>query len=121
MAGAVRSRLRRTRREGGMSSPTKRTLQEMRKRGYLAEVVEKWIPGANVRRDLAGFIDVLCFKPGEVVGVQSTSDSNVASRVRKIADHENVGIVRSAGVRLLVHGWRRNTKGRWQLREVDVS
>lgn len=104
-----------------MGSPTQRTLAEMRKRGYLAEVVEKWIPQARRRRDLAGFIDVLCFKYGEILGVQATSDDNVSKRVRKTSEHENVGIVRSAGVRLLVHGWRKNRSGRWQLREVDVS
>lgn len=103
-----------------MSSPTQRSLAEMRKRGYLADVVEKWIPGARIRRDLYGFIDLLCIKEGEICGVQTTSDGHVAERIAKIAAHENVGAVRKAGIRLLVHGWRK-AGNRWQLREVDVS
>ena len=95
----------------------------MRDRGYLAEVVEKWIPMARKRKDLFGFIDVLCVhsvREGDVVGVQATSGSNVAARITKINDHENVGTVRKGGIRILVHGWSKR-KGRWQLREVDVS
>jgi len=104
-----------------MSSPTARTLAEMRKRGYLVQVVEKWIPAVRRRQDLYGFIDVLAIREGEIVGVQATSGDNVASRVAKIAEHEHVGAVRRAGIRILVHGWRRNAAGRWVLREVDCS
>lgn len=104
-----------------MSSPTARTLAEMRKRGYLVQVVEKWIPAVKRRQDLYGFIDVLAIREGEIVGVQATSGDNVASRVAKIAEHEHVGAVRRAGIRILVHGWRKNAQGRWVLREVDCS
>lgn len=103
-----------------MSSPTQRSLAVMRERGYLAEVVEKWIPAVKRRRDLYGFIDLLCIRDGEVCAVQATSGSNVAARITKIAEHENLAAVRRAGIRLLVHGWAKR-KGRWQLREVDVS
>lgn len=106
-----------------MSSPTQRSLEEMRKRGYLADVVERWIPGANIRKDFAGFVDILCIhkeRAGDVVGVQATSGSNVAARVDKIINHENVGAVRKGGIRILVHGWVKQ-KGRWQLREVDLT
>ena len=101
-------------------TPTQRTLALMRKRGYHAEVVERWIPGANIRRDFAGVVDVLCLGDGEVVGVQTTSASNVSARVRKIAEAETLPALRRAGVRLLVHGWRK--VGRfWEVREIDVS
>jgi hypothetical protein len=103
-----------------VSSPTKRTLAEMRKRGYVADVTERWIPMARVRKDLYGFIDVLCIREREVCGVQATSAGNVAARIHKIANHENVGAVRKAGIRILVHGWAKR-RGRWKLREVDVS
>lgn len=102
-------------------SPTQRTLAEMRSRGYLCGVVEKWNPHARIRQDLYGFIDVLCVRDGEVVGVQATSLSGVSSRIKKIAEHENVGPVRKAGIRILVHGWGKGSNGRYRLREVDVS
>lgn len=103
------------------SSPTQRSLAEMRKRGYLVAVTERWNPFARIRQDLYGFIDVLCVRENEVVGVQATSGTNVSARCAKIAEHENVGVVRKAGIRILVHGWRKNAAGRWMLREVDVS
>ncbi len=102
-------------------TPTQRTLKHLRESGYLAEVVERWIPGANIRKDLFGFVDVLAVKEGEVLGVQATSRDNVASRVSKIAEHPNVGPVRKAGIRLEVHGWGKMASGRWELRCVDVS
>ena len=104
-----------------MSSPTSRSLEHLRKAGYVADVVERWIPGANIRKDCFGFIDILAIRDGEVLGVQSTSGSNVSSRVKKIAEHEHVGAVRKAGIRIVVHGWRKNASNRWQLREVDCS
>lgn len=104
-----------------MSSPTQRSLAEMRGRGYLCGVVEKWNPHARIRQDLYGFIDILAIKEGEVVGVQSTSLSNVSSRINKISEHENVAAVRKAGIRILVHGWGKGSNGRYRLREVDVS
>lgn len=102
-------------------SPTQRTLAEMRKRGYYAEVVEYWNHITKRRHDLAGFIDVLCFGDGEIVGVQATSLTNVSARVTKIAEHENVAAVRRAGMRLLVQGWGKMPNGRYRLREVDCS
>lgn len=98
-----------------------RSLKFMREKGYVAEVTERWIPGANVRKDLWGFVDILCLgDSGVIVGVQSTSDSNVSARISKIADSPLVGRVRQAGIRIIVHGWKK-VKGRWQVREVDCS
>jgi carbonic anhydrase len=93
----------------------------MRERGYTAEVVERWIPGANIRKDLYGFLDILAIRDEEIVGVQATSGDNVSHRIDKITNHELVGTVRKAGIRILVHGWRKAANGRWTLREVDIS
>lgn len=102
-------------------SPTARSLKHLRDAGHVADVVEKWIPGANIRKDLFGFIDILAIKDNQVVAVQATSDSNVSSRVNKITDHEHLALVRRVGWSVYVHGWKKNTKGRWVLREVDLS
>lgn len=103
-------------------SPTKLTLKHLRDEGWpLVEVVERWNPHAGIRQDLFGFIDVIAVRRGETLAVQTTSVDNVPARVRKIADHPNVGAVREAGWRIVVHGWVKKG-GRWQLaREVDVS
>ncbi|HEX4050501.1 MAG TPA: hypothetical protein VHY19_06465 [Steroidobacteraceae bacterium] len=102
-----------------MSSPTQRSLAVMRERGYLAAVVERWNVHARVRQDLFGIIDVVAVGD-DIVGVQATSASNVSKRVAKITDSEALPILRRAGVRIVVHGWAKR-RGRWQLREVDLS
>ena len=103
------------------ASPTQRSLEHMRKLGYACDVVEKWIPGANIRKDLFGCIDILCLGPEGTVAVQATSGTNVSARVNKIAESEHVGAMRKAGWKLLVHGWIKESNGRYRLREVDVS
>jgi hypothetical protein len=102
-------------------TPTQRSLAKLRADGYLVAVVEKWNPHAKIRQDLFGIIDLLAIRDGETLGVQTTSGSNVAARVAKIADCSHVGALRAAGWRLLVHGWRKGANGRWALREVDCS
>jgi hypothetical protein len=93
----------------------------MRKRGYLAGVVERWNPHARIRQDLFGVVDVIAVGECEVVAVQATSGDNVSNRIAKIAEHPNIAAIRRGGIRVLVHGWRKNARGRWVLREVDVS
>lgn len=103
-----------------MASPTSRSLEVLREAGWLCEVVEKWNQWSKTRKDLYGFIDILAVKRGEILGVQATSDSNVSARVKKIAEHENVGQVRESGIRIEVWGWKKGKYG-WQVRVVDVS
>jgi hypothetical protein len=119
LAGSATERPGRRKKRG--QSPTARSLAYLREQGYLAEVVERRVPKCMILRDLFGFIDILAIRGDEVLGVQSTSRSNVDARIDKIAGHPNVGAVRQAGIRLEVHGWGRMASGRWELRVVDVS
>lgn len=104
-----------------MSTPTSRSLAALRERGYTAQVVERWNPHARIRQDLFGFVDIIGIKEGETLAVQTTSASNMAARIRKIAESEHVAAVRSAGWRIEVHGWRKNAAQRWVCRVDDVS
>lgn len=104
-----------------MSSPTQRSKAHMEAQGYTVAICEYWNQWARRRVDLFGFIDLLCIRENETVAVQTTSGSNVSARVHKIAEHENIGVVRKAGWRVIVHGWSKNSKGRYVLREVDCS
>lgn len=101
------------------TSPTQLSLKLMKERGYKCEITEKWNPFARIRQDLFGFIDVLCLGDGEVVGVQTTSYSNMSARVKKIREHENFILVQKSGIRIIVHGWAKRNN-RWQVREVEV-
>lgn len=106
-------------------SPTQRTLKLMRSRGWVAEVTEKWVPGANIRKDLWTFCDVLCLHPesGEILAVQTTTASNISARIRKIADCELTPIVRKCGIGIHVHGWAAPAKNKrlWTVVERDLS
>lgn len=106
-------------------TPTQRTLKLMRERGWHAEVTERWIPGANIRRDLWTICDVLCLHPqtGEILAVQTTSASNLSARVKKIAECEALPLLRKCNIGVHVHGWRKPCKGRrtWAVVERDVS
>jgi hypothetical protein len=103
-------------------TPTKLTLRHLRADGWpLVAVVERWNPHAGVRQDLFEFVDVLAVGPAGTLAVQTTSAANVAARIRKIAEHENVAAVREAGWAIHVHGWAKK-KGRWVLtRDEDIS
>jgi hypothetical protein len=103
------------------TSPTQRSLKRLREQGYLVQVVEHWNAHARIRQDLFGFIDVLAVREGEILGVQACSGTDAAKRVRKIADHPNVGMVRKAGIRIEVWAWRKLASGRYEVRVVDVS
>ena len=103
-----------------MTSPTQLSLKKMRDAGYTPFIVEYWHHFSKQRRDLFGFVDILCLKDGEVVGVQATSDDHVSHRVNKIAEHGNVDAVRKAGIGIVVHGWKKVGR-EWVCREVDCS
>ncbi len=103
-----------------MSSPTSRTINKLKNEGWTPDIVERWIPGANIRRDLYGWIDVLAIKDTETKAIQCTSRSNMASRVRKIEDSDTVDAVRKAGWSIEVWGWFK--KGRfWEVKITDCS
>jgi hypothetical protein len=103
------------------TSPTQRSLKHMREAGYVCAIVEKWNPHARIRQDMFGFIDVLCVKGEDIVGVQACSGAggDSAERVRKISEHENWPKICDA-MRVVVQSWRKNSKNRWVLREVEL-
>jgi hypothetical protein len=103
------------------TSPTQRSLKHLKAQGYTVAITEHWNSHARIRQDLLGFIDILALRNGETLAVQTTSYSNVSARVKKVTDHENVGIVRDANWRIEIHGWKKDKSGKWQVRVVDLS
>lgn len=104
-----------------MSSPTSRSLELLRDEGWLVAVVERWIPGANIRQDLFGLFDLIAIREDATMVVQVTSASNVASRIRKITDSDKLPAVRKAGWLIECHGWAKR-KNRWAcVRREDLS
>ncbi len=89
-------------------SPTERTLKELRRLGFACQVVEHWNAHARRRVDLFGFIDILALTPDGILGIQATSGSNHADRVRKIREEctDNAQAWLSAGGRIEVWSWK---------------
>jgi hypothetical protein len=102
-------------------TPTQRSLKHLKDAGYRVAIVERWNPHARIRQDLFGVVDLLAIKDGETLAVQTTSGSNVAARIRKIAESDATPDMRAAGWRIEVHGWRKAANGRYVLRVEDVS
>lgn len=89
------------------ASPTHRSLELLRIEGWTAQLVESRIPGAAVHRsrDLFGCIDIIAVRGPDTLAVQTTSASNITSRIRKVTDSEHLPAMRDAGWRIEVHGW----------------
>lgn len=102
-------------------SPTQRSLEYLREQGYHPEVVERFNSFTKQRKDLWTWCDILAIRKDEVLAVQVTSSSHVAERIRKIQDSDTIGKVRDAGIRVVVHGWRKAANGRYVLRVEDIS
>jgi len=111
-----------------MSSPTRHTLNHCREQGWIACVVEHWIPRTKVRVDLFGFGDVIALDglPGSLL-IQTTTTSNAPARVTKIKTErrDNARAWLQAGNRIVVHGWAlRGAAGKrklWTLKEYPVT
>ncbi len=107
-----------------MRSPTERSLALMRKRGYIAEVVERWNPHAKVRHDLYGIIDILCLpqngRESGSTGIQATSYSNHSARREKALASPNLPHWLQANNRFVIQSWKKKDN-RWQVREEEIT
>lgn len=112
------------------SGHTPRSLDHLRKTGayYLIEKVERWQkfgdrPGAGVRQDLFGIIDILAIGKGCTMGVQVTSAGQFTAHLRSIAaltteidgvEYSRARLILEAGWQLEVHGWEK-VGNRWRM------
>lgn len=109
-----------------MGTPSKRSLDLLRKQGYIVQVVEKWNAFSRTRIDLFGFIDIVAIKEGVkgVLGVQSTSYANRGARIKKIISIPASKIWLSTGNKILVHAWKKKKVGNrelWDPCEKEVT
>jgi hypothetical protein len=102
-------------------TPTARSLAWLRRAGYLAAVVERWIPRAGLRSDLWHFADVLACHPRDrlFLLVQATSADHLAHRLRKARARPELALWLKAGGRFEVWGWFKRA-GRWAVKRVAV-
>jgi hypothetical protein len=102
-------------------TPNARSLAFLKRCHHEADVAERWIPKANKRRDLFGFIDVAGFRCGEVgvLGVQATTRAHLAHRRAKVAALPALRTWLAAKNRFQLHGWYRDG-GRWEVKIVEL-
>lgn len=88
-------------------SPTQLTMAWMKRRGFVAQIVERWNPFAKVRQDLFQVIDIVAVnKQGDLLGIQVTTRSNMSSRRAKV--RESLGAKYWATHnQIQVHGWQK--------------
>jgi hypothetical protein len=103
-------------------TPTARSLKLLRDAGYIAAVVEAWLPYAGVRRDAFGFGDVLAAHPGaqSILLVQATTLDHVGARLTKARARAELAVWLAAGGAFEVHGWGRRGR-RWHCKRVAVQ
>lgn len=90
-----------------MTSPTQRSLAQLRKDGCCAQVVERYNAFAHIRIDLFGFIDIVSINANQsgVTGIQTTSTGNMSARVLKILAIPEARTWLKCGNKIFVHGW----------------
>jgi len=90
-----------------MSKHTERTIALLQEAGMQCDVVERWIPGAGVRRDFLGCIDIIAFNHATTLGVQSCGE-DFAQHALKMLDEPRLGHWLEAPKRhAVLVGWRR--------------
>jgi hypothetical protein len=93
----------------------------LRREGFIAAPVERWLPAVNRRADVWGFGDLLAASPaGRVILiVQTTTVDHVAARRAKARARPELAVWLQAGGAFEVHGWCLRA-GRWHVRRVAV-
>lgn len=86
----------------------------------MVETVERFNSFTKRRHDLFGIIDILAVSDNEILMVQTTSKSNMRSRVIKIEDSDALPVLRKAEISIHVHGWYKEN-GRWRVKIIDLS
>ena len=96
-------------------SPAQLSLQALRERGYSVEMVEHYNYFTHRRKDLWGFIDILAVKENSVLAVQVAGGMGEKSKhLDKISKSEIFPIVKSSGIKIELHIWRKLITSRYK-------
>ena len=87
-------------------SPTQRSLELLRSRGYTCVVVEVW--NGRHKRDLFGILDILALG-SDTIGCQTTDKNHLKNRLEKVRKSPYLPALKRAGWAIEVHGWKDDT------------
>src|SRR3989304_2771234 len=91
------------------TSPIQRSLALLKAEGYTVAIAEKFNFYIKIRQDLFGFLDLVAIHPDKkgVLGIQTTSGSNLAARIKKAQALPAFDLWLKSGNKVEFHGWRR--------------
>ena len=91
-------------------TPTQRTIRELKNRGQVCAIVEKWNAYAGIRQDMFGIIDIIALDPVRgVIGVQSTGQA-FSEHYKKLTQEkaqQTMDWLNTPGTVLELWGWRK--------------
>lgn len=108
-------------------SPTSRTLEELRKLGFEAGVVERRVPNRwDITIDLFGCIDIVAAREGSgLFGIQATTGAHHAARRTKAIAEPKLATWLKAGGRFEVWSWEKQgaagARKLWKLRREEIT
>ena len=100
------------------SKPTQRSLKHLRDLGYTVAIAEKYNFFTHRRNDLFGWMDICAIHPDKpgVLGVQTTSGSNLSARIKKAIALDSFKVWLQCGGLSEFHGWaKRGARGKRKL------
>lgn len=105
-----------------MSSPTAKSLSYLRRLGFVAGPVERFIAAINRRRDFLGCIDIIAASPRDrvILALQVTSMGHVGDRLKKAISKPELAAWLRSGGQFEVWGWGCRA-GKWVLKRVAVK
>lgn len=93
-----------------MSKNTERTLAYLRDKGYVADMVERFIafpkPHGH-RKDFLGIIDIIAFDVSVTIGIQSCGQGFADHKTKIIESEYTVPWLKSSYRELWLIGWRK--------------
>jgi len=104
------------------TTPTKRSLDLLRREGFTAAVVERRLPRCLITVDAFGLFDLIAVRadvPG-VAGIQTTTGTNHTSRVRKLLGNPTLRTWLAAGNTAEVWSWAKRRE-RWTCRRQRLA
>ena len=76
--------------------------------GWTVERVEQTIPHTFIKRDFAGFADLIAFSPTRgILAVQATGGGNMTKRAIKTRQEPRSALWLASGGRIQIHDWRK--------------
>ena len=104
-------------------TPVQRSISWLKNNGYeLVQKVEHWQAFAHVHQDLwGGDILAISIAPPITLLVQVTSGSHSADRVKKLRLMPSTDLLKAAGWKISVHGWRKLKRSKkWEPIIIDL-